>query len=54
MGNMTRLGLQQKEQIAVFLCLFVVWKSTLLDFGIVFQMAGNFFALFGIRQWGSY
>lgn len=35
---MARLGLEQKEQVAIFLSLFIVWEEALLEVGSVFEM----------------
>jgi hypothetical protein len=43
--DVARLGLQQEQQVAVFLRLFVVREGALLDLGAALEMAGNFFAL---------
>lgn len=40
MCNMSRLGLQQEQQVSISLRLLVVWEYTFLYVGRVFQMAG--------------
>ena len=43
---MARLGLQQEEQVSIFLCLFVVWEIPLLKLGGVVEVVLYFFALY--------
>jgi hypothetical protein len=45
MCNVSRLRLQEEEQVAILLCLLIVRKATFLDVGGVVQMAGNFMLL---------
>lgn len=46
MCNVSRLGLQQEEEVSVFLCLIVVRKSALLHFlRIVDQAVGELILL---------
>lgn len=42
---MAGLGLQQKEQIAIFLGALIVGKETLLRVGGIIEMTGNFILL---------
>ncbi len=44
-GNMSRLGLQEKQEISVFLCLVVVGKEAFLHVSCIFEVAGNFVLL---------
>lgn len=44
-GNMSRLGLEQKEQIAVFLGLFIIREETFLQFCSFLEMARYFILL---------
>ncbi len=44
-GNVSWLGLEQEEQVAVFLCLFVVGEEAFLQFEAVFEVAGYFVLL---------
>jgi hypothetical protein len=46
MSNVPWLTLQKKEQVAVFLCLFVVRKRALGQIGRIVQVAGHLFFLF--------
>jgi hypothetical protein len=48
MCNVSRLTLQEKEQIAVFLRLFIIGKSALGQVGRVVQVAGDLFFLSSI------
>jgi hypothetical protein len=45
MRDVSGLGLEQKEQISVFLRLFVVGEKALLQFGGIVKMAGHFVLL---------
>lgn len=45
MGDVTGFGLEEKEQVAVFLGFVVVRKETLLGVCRVLQMAGDFILL---------
>lgn len=47
MGNVTRLRLQQKQEIAVFLSLLIVREKTFLRVGGIVEMAGDFILLRG-------
>ena len=49
MGDMTRLGLQEEQKIAVLLSFVVVGKGALLNFGRFIQMASDFFSLYRER-----
>ena len=43
---MTRLGLEQEEQVAIFLSLFVIGEEALLEIESVLEMVGYFILLF--------
>lgn len=45
MGNVSRLRLEQKQQIAVLLCLIVVGEGTFLQLETILEVAGNFILL---------
>lgn len=45
MCNMSRLGLEQEQQIAVLLCLFIVGEEAFLELGSVVEMVCNFVLL---------
>lgn len=45
MRNVSRLGLEEEEQVAVFLHLLVVGEEALLDFVGALKVASHFFAL---------
>ena len=45
MGDVAGFRLEEEQKIAVFLCLFVIWKEAFLNLCAVLQMAGYFFAL---------
>jgi hypothetical protein len=51
MSNMSRLRLQKKEKVSVFLRLIVVWETTLLHFKSIFKMAGDFILLVACENW---
>lgn len=42
---MTRLGLEQKEKVPIFLSLFVIREEALLEIGSVFEMVCHFILL---------
>lgn len=44
-GNVSGLRLQKKQEVAVFLCLVVVGKDTLLHLESILEMAGDFILL---------
>ena len=46
MRNVSRLGLEQKEQIAVFLRLFVVGEESFLQFSSLVKMASDLVLLY--------
>jgi hypothetical protein len=45
MGDVSRFGLEEKEQVAVLLCLFVVREETFLQFEAVCQVVCDFVLL---------
>jgi hypothetical protein len=45
MRNVSRLGLQEEQQVAVLLCLVVVREEALLQFHALFEMACDFILL---------
>jgi hypothetical protein len=45
MRNVSRFGLEEEEQVAVFLGLFVVWEEALLQFEAVCQVVCDFVLL---------
>ena len=45
MSNMARLRLQEKEQIAIFLRLFIARERALLNFGGFVEVVGKFILL---------
>jgi len=45
MGNVAWFGLEEEEQIAVFLCLLVIGKETFLEFEAVCKVVGDFILL---------
>lgn len=48
--NVSRLGLEEEEQVAVFLHLLVVREEALLDFVCAFEVASHFFALYNCEK----
>ena len=50
MRNVPRLGLEQEEEVTIFLCLFIVREETLLDIGGLIQMVGHFVLLSAVSQ----
>jgi hypothetical protein len=42
---MSRLGLQEEEQVAVFLCLFIIGKGTLLQVCRILKVARDLILL---------
>jgi len=42
---MTRLGLKKEEEVAIFLGLVIAREHSLLQFGLIFEMACNLFLL---------
>lgn len=47
MGNVTRFGLEEEQQVAVFLRLLVVGEEAFLEFEAVGKVVGDFILL----QW---
>lgn len=45
MCNVSRLGLQEEQQVAVLLCLVVVGKETFLQLHAIFEVARDFVLL---------
>lgn len=45
MGDVTGFGLEQEEEIAVFLGLLIVWEKSLLGIGRIVEVAGDFVLL---------
>lgn len=50
MCNVSRLRLQKKQQVAVFLRLIIIGEDTFLDFSSIFEMTGDFVLL---QKWFS-
>ena len=45
MRNVPWFGLEQKQQVAIFLCLFVIWEKPFLEFKAVCEMVCDFVLL---------
>ena len=45
MRNVPRLGLEQEEQVSVFLCLLIVGEEAFLKFARVFEVVCDFVLL---------
>lgn len=45
--DVTGLRLEEKQQVSVLLSLLIIRKETLLQFGRIIEVAGNFVLLFG-------
>jgi hypothetical protein len=45
MRNMSWFGLEKEQQIAVFLCLFIVWEEALLQFEAICEVVCHFILL---------
>ncbi len=50
MCDMARLGLEEEEEVPVFLCFLVIRKETFLDLCSIFQMACNFVLLLPVSN----
>jgi hypothetical protein len=44
-GDVSRLGLQQEKEIAIFLGLVIIGKEAFLNIGRIFEVAGDFILL---------
>ena len=55
MGNVSGLGLQEEEEVAVFLCFVIIGEEALLKISRIFQMACDFILLILLlaRPWSS-
>ena len=49
MCNMSRFGLQQEHQVAILLCLVVIWESAFLKFLSILEMTGYLILLSLVR-----
>ena len=49
MCNIPRLGLEEEQQIAILLCLFIIWEKALLQICGIFEVACDFILLRLVR-----
>lgn len=50
MGNVTRLGLKEEQEVSIFLGFVVIGKEALLHVGGIFEMAGDFILLQDVNK----
>jgi hypothetical protein len=50
-GDVSWLGLEEKEQVAVFLSLFVVWEEAFLQFEAFCEVVCDFVLLQHVSFW---
>lgn len=50
MRDMPGLRLQEKQEIAIFLRLVIIWENTFLNLGSILEVAGDFILLQQVKS----